>query len=462
MAACGGGRRPPLPVTQRTWSPKRHAIPLGTAGRPVWIRGVTVIDVRDGSRGAGRDLLIENGCIATLGASGSLTPPQGVEVYEAEGLYAIPGLWDMHTHLSSWGDAGRDIGFRLLLANGVTGVRDMGGFEGFLPRWRREIRQGAVGPRLFHVGQALSGPTATARSMVRIVTEADARAAVRRMKQAGADFIKVHDGLPAEVYPAVIEEARTAGLPVVGHAPRALTAKQVSDAGQKSIEHMFGIAAGWDGYFNPKAIRAPEERVTPAMRELFETLERNGTWVTPTTAVLLKVVRAADDAYDRWPRRRYAPYSLQGLWDVHRRRLLPDVSLEERRQYAEQELAIVGAMHRAGVKMLAGSDTGGDAFDAAPGFELHDELRMLVKSGLTPLEALKCATWNPAEFLEREDSYGSVEAGKTADLVILSADPTEDIGNLERIEAVVLRGNLYRREDLDELLKQAEELAKRM
>jgi imidazolonepropionase-like amidohydrolase len=280
------------------------------------------------------------------------------------------------------------------------------------------------------------------------------------MKALGADFIKVHRSVPAFVYPAIIREARAVGLPVVGHVPRAITAEVASRAGQKSIEHMFGVVGWFEDFFNPESIVSPQERVTPEMRELFEVLEQNETWVTPTTAVLLKIVQAQDESLDRWTRRRYAPHSLHSVWDRERARIRPNVSIEDRRRYAEQELAVIHEMHRAGVRILAGSDTGG--FDAAPGFELHDELRMMVRGGFTPLEALQCATVNPAEFLGILDSHGTVEAGKAADLVLLSGNPLLDIENLDRVEAVVVRGELFRREDLDRFLATAESLAREM
>jgi len=459
LAACT--TPPKIPIMQRSWSLKSNAIPRGVSRRPVLIRNVTVINVSDGSRDPAQDLLIEGERITAVGAAGALSVPKSAEVVDASGLYVIPGLWDMHTHLSAWGDAGRDLGFRMLLANGVTGVRDLGGYPEFLPRWRREISEGAVGPRIFYAWQAFSGPWVAGHTThVWISNETEAQEAVRRMKQVGADFIKVHDSLPLSVYPSIVSEAKAVGLPVVGHVPRALTAKQVSDSGQESIEHMVGIAGSWEDFFNPESVRPPAEQVTSEMRELFKVLRENGTWVTPTATVLGKIVYATDDSRDRWPRRRYAPYSLHGPWDRERKLIKPEVSIVDRQRYAEQELAIVHAMYRAGVRVLAGSDTG--AFDAAPGFDLHDELGMLVKAGLTPLEALQCATSGPAEFLGILDSHGGVASGKVADLVLLSADPTQDIANLERIEAVVLRGDLYRHDDLDRFLETVENLAKNL
>ncbi len=456
LAACASPLRPHL--TERSWSPKTNAIPGGLAGRAALIRNVIVVDMADGSRNSASDLLIEGDRITALGATGSLRVPKSAKVVEAAGLYVLPGLWDMHTHLSAWGDAGRDLGFRMLLANGVTGVRDLGGFSDYLPRWRRQILAGAVGPRLYFAVRAFSGPSVLWGTHIGLSNETKAREAVRLMRRLGADCIKVHDSLDASIYPAVMNEATALGLPVVGHVPRALNAKQVSDAGQKSIEHMFGIAGGLEDFFNPDSIRAPQERITPEMSELFRVLRENGTWVTPTTAVLRKIVHAQDDSLDRRARRRYAPRSLHASWDRERKLIKPRVSIDDRRRYAAQELAIVHAMYRAGVKLLAGSDTG--AFDAAPGFDLHDELRMLVQAGLTPLEALRCATRNPAEFLGILDSHGAIVPGKAADLALFAADPTQDIQNLESIEMVVLRGKIYRRRDLDRLLETVETLAK--
>ena len=291
LVACGS--RPERPaITERTWSHKLYEIPHGISGRPIAIRNVTVIDVNGGPPKPAQDLLIEDGRLAAIQPAGTVEIPDPAEVIDATGLFVMPGLWDMHVHLSAWGDAGRDLGFRLLLANGVTAVRDLGGFPGFLPRWRQEIELGAVAPRLWYSGQALSFPGAPFETHVPVGGEPEARRIVRRMKSIGADFIKVHSGVPALAYPAVISEARSLGLPVVGHVPRALTAAVVAEAGQKSIEHMFGIAGRFEDFFNPSSLVSPGEIVTPEMRQLFETLKANNTWVTPTTAVLLKVLQA--------------------------------------------------------------------------------------------------------------------------------------------------------------------------
>ena len=178
------------------------------------------------------------------------------------------------------------------------------------------------------------------------------------------------------------------------------------------------------------------------------------------STVFLKVINAQDDSFDRWARRKYAPYSLHGRWDQERKQFRSNVSTEDRKRYAKFELEIIGEMHRAGVRLLAGSDTG--AFDTSPGFELHDELQMLVEAGLTPAEVLRCATSGAAEFLNLLDSRGTVEPGKAADLLLLDENPLVDSDNLQRINTVFLNGELYRRDDLDTMLATAERLAKQL
>jgi hypothetical protein len=313
LAGCGApaGGTPERPaITERSWGPEVNPLPHGFAAAPIIFTNATVIRVTGDPPTVAQDLMVEAGRIAAISPTGTAPLPSDAELIDATGLFVVPGLWDMHTHLSAWGDAGRDLGFRLLLANGVTGVRDLGGFPGFLPRWREEINQGAVGPRLYYAGQAFSGPGVQWDSHIGVGGESEAREAVRRMKRIGADFIKVHRGVPALLYPAIVDEARIVGLPVVGHVPRALTAEYVSESGQKSIEHLFGIAGWFEDFFLPESIVDAERRVTPEMRQLFAVLRRNETWVTPTTAVLLKIVQAQDESLDRWDRRRYAPHSL--------------------------------------------------------------------------------------------------------------------------------------------------------
>ena len=458
LAACQDHPTAP-PIIERTWGYERNAIPHGLAG-PFLIQNVSVVDVASGTVQDGRDVVVEGGRVKAVTEGGTATAATSTKTINGTGKYVIPGLWDMHVHLSAWGDAGRDIGFRLLLANGITGVRDMGGFPGFLPRWRDEIENGAVAPTVLYTAQAFSFPGVPFPAHYGTDSPGEARAAVRRFKSLGASFIKVHQGVPAHVYTALTSEAQALGLPVVGHTPRALTGEQVSNAGQRSIEHMFGIVGRFDDFFRPRSIKPLAEAKTPELLRLFETFKANGTWVTPTTAVFLKVINAQDDSFDRWARRKYAPYSLHGRWDQERKQFRSNVSTEDRKRYAKFELEIIGEMHRAGVRLLAGSDTG--AFDTSPGFELHDELQMLVEAGLTPAEVLRCATSGAAEFLNLLDSRGTVEPGKAADLLLLDENPLVDSDNLQRINTVFLNGELYRRDDLDTMLATAERLAKQL
>ena len=271
LAACQDHPTAP-PIIERTWGYERNAIPHGLAG-PFLIQNVSVVDVASGTVQDGRDVVVEGGRVKAVTEGGTATAATSTKTINGTGKYVIPGLWDMHVHLSAWGDAGRDIGFRLLLANGITGVRDMGGFPGFLPRWRDEIENGAVAPTVLYTAQAFSFPGVPFPAHYGTDSPGEARAAVRRFKSLGASFIKVHQGVPAHVYTALTSEAQALGLPVVGHTPRALTGEQVSNAGQRSIEHMFGIVGRFDDFFRPRSIKPLAEAKTPELLRLFETFK---------------------------------------------------------------------------------------------------------------------------------------------------------------------------------------------
>jgi Amidohydrolase family len=282
------------------------------------------------------------------------------------------------------------------------------------------------------------------------------RGIVRALKQVGVDFIKVHRRVPRDSYFAIIDEAKKQGLTVVGHIPMTVRPEEASDAGQL-IEHeetLFeGIfAAGLTAAQLPDAIH--QFLASGAADTLFARFVRNRTPVTSTLTAWRYLIEHPDTSWLSDPRMRYVARSLK---EAARR--APAVSAEElpvvkRTVAAYRE--VLGQMNRSGVIILAGSDIGGARI---PGFSLHDELVTLADAGLTPLQALRAATLNPSRILNKEGDFGSVTPGKRADLVLLDADPLDDIHNTQRITAVVLGGKLLRRADLDELLRTGEEMA---
>ena len=423
---------------------------------------VAVVDVRGGGVRESLEVEVRGDTIAAIGPAGTLAA-SGLPVYDAGGKYLIPGLWDMHVHVHAASF------LPLMVAEGVTGVREMGDDPETISGWRDDVRRGGLlGPRIVMAGRILDGPQPVWPAIsLAIHDTAEARAAVDHAKQAGWDFVKVYNNLPREAYFAIVAEARRQGLAVEGHVPRALTAGEASDAGQASIEHLTGVlqacatdtnlwAEGDDGRMALGAY-VPERA-----RALFARFARNGTWQCPTLVLKRALAGTLDPAEQDDDRLTYVPAWIRRSWDPQanfRTRGRRPVYFELQRRLLEKDMEIVRDMRAAGVRFLAGTDLGNPYL--YPGFSLHDELRLLVQAGLTPLEALRAATLGPAEFLGMADSLGAVEPGKVADLVLLDANPLADIGNVDRIAGVCLRGRFLSRATREALLVQAAAAARR-
>jgi imidazolonepropionase-like amidohydrolase len=428
---------------------------------------LTVIDVRDGTTRPDTTVLIAGNRIQDVGPSTAIRLPKHAQVVNARGRFLIPGLWDMHVHALWDAERPREF-FPLFLANGVTGVREMGGPMPVADqvRWRQDVANGTVmGPRLVIAGPFVDGPHAIWPGSIKVSTAEEGRQAVDALQAGGVDFIKVYSQIPRGAYFAVAEEARKDRIPFAGHVPLEVDVSEASIEGQKSIEHLMGILL----HCSSKA----DELKADLMRgvninqlndqmvdtydlekaaTLFALFVKNGTWQTPTLTIrharpYLQELQAAND-----PRLKYMPKSIVDSWgakDDKRQPANAEVATSRKRLF-QKEMDVVGAMHRAGVRFLAGTDTPNPY--CFPGFSLHDELAFMVKAGLTPLEALQAATINPAEFLGLSDSVGTIEKSKIADLVLLDADPLKDIANTKSITAVITNGRFLDRAALDGLL----------
>lgn len=412
-------------------SAQRAAVPP-----PVALRDVTVIDTTGDPPRSHMTVLITGSRITGIGPARTLALPAATRVVDGRGKYLIPGLWDMHVHLTH----NRDGMIPLFIANGVTGIRDMGGNLELIDGIRAKIAEGVlVGPRLIRAGPFVEGPGHEwhpVSSRMSVTTEAEARQAVATLKARGVDFIKVHVGLSVEMLRVVADEAKKQGLPMVGHAT--VTPAQASDAGQIGIEHH--VLSG-----NAEADRA-----------LIAKFLANGTWISPTLTEVINAQNPIDD-----PRLRYIPRSIRAMWDKNWpvKARTPEEVAAVRKERAAKALDETRQLARAGVPLLAGTDSG--FRDLFPGFSLHDELAFMVQAGLTPLEALQTATINPAKFLGTLDSEGTIAQGERADLVLLEGNPLEDVNRTRKIAGVVVAGRYLSRGDLDKMLAQIEALAAR-
>ena len=412
------------------------------------ITHVAVVHVENGMLLADRTVTMAGDRVQSV-VPGTAAIPQGARVIDGQGKYLIPGLWDMHTHLSY----ARSSAFLALIANGVTYVRDVGSRLSEIDEWRGEIAVGhLVGPLIVRAGPMLNGREFN-RYQLAVTNAADARATVRALEKAGVDLIKVHRQTPREAYFAVAEEARRLSLPLAGHIPVTVTPAEASNAGQTTIEHAETLFEGtFTAALNGESLSEAISRWrnSTAAQELFTTFVKNGTVVDPTLVTGRRAIAWLENQID--PRDKYIAAS--GLRDPAVTALRQDAPklLAERRPVIAELEAVVGQMHRAGVRLVTGTDL---AFAILhPGFSVHDELQALVDVGLTPAQALRAATLNPAQLFPKLDA-GDVAAGKRANLVLLDGNPLEAIRNVGRIRAVVLAGRLYDRAALGRLLAEA-------
>jgi imidazolonepropionase-like amidohydrolase len=464
----------------------------------VAIRGITVVDVRDGSLHPGHTVLVVGNRIAAVGPVREVAVPDDADVVEAPGLYLIPGLWDMHVHSvanvalarSVKSVAPQDWHFALFLAHGVTGVRNMG--DGTVDVTlelskliRRQLAEGSLRgpPRFLTAGPTIDGDPYLGGSQKLVVrTGPDAQTAVERLASNGADLIKVYENLSREAYFAIMDEARRRGIPVDGHVPFRVTSEEAADAGQRTAEHPEALAAGCSTAAQAERERFAGElasynglggttdlllmqirhyralydsRDPSACALAFKMYRENGVAVATDLLVYHHIVHA-EQLLSETARMQLVPESIRRDW----KNFVDSTALQEfqsiLRPIIPLELENVGLANKAGVVLLAATDV--EFPMGVPGLALHEELVRLVEAGLTPLEALQAATLNPTRVLKMANTLGSIEPGKLADLVLLDANPLEDIRNTQKIRAVVADGRLYRRADLNQLLFEVQKL----
>ncbi len=424
------------------------ALPAGA--QTIVFQHSTIVDVTGGSLRPGVAVTVADGRIAAIQPGSAAEIPAGARVIDATGKFLIPGLWDMHVHLDSQATA-----VPALLAHGITGIREM--YSGIpiatLLAWRAKPEN----PRIAVPG-FLDGPllrTSGVPPDAFAVGNADeATFAVDVLASRGADFLKVYNDLPREAYLAIAQESKRLGIPFLGHVPEAISPLEASEAGQRSQEHLINILLACSareeelrkeriatmndpaisgqqrmlrlGFPDPQGLFDTYDEAKAAA--LFQTFVKNGTWHTPTLALLRSYLADKNRARKMTYMQDLSPEEFDS-WIARIGALL------------ERHKKLVRDMHQAGVEFLAGTDTG-PSTPVLPGSGLHDELELFVESGFTPLEALQTATLNPARYFGKQQSMGTIEVGKVADLLVLDANPLDDIRNTRKIHTVVLRGRV--------------------
>ena len=451
------------------------------------IKHVKVIDATGRGPEPNMTVIVDGDRIVAVSPSRRTHIPRKAVVVDGTGKFLIPGLWDMHVHGAS--DDRAPWSHLLFLANGVVGVRDMSGPPD-AHAWRATNSSSEdPSPTIYLGSPIIDGPNPAWPDSIVVTNESQGRDVVEQQRERGADFIKVYSRLSRDAYFAIADEAKKCGIPFEGHVPESVTAAEASDAGQKSIEHLTRVADACskeeksidsemqrqESLFRTsgatmaqkidsgKGIIRLNMRVVESFDEdtakaLFALFVKNRTWQCPTLTLLRAQIDDPLIAND--PRLKYLSREVRAKWDAGYYKNVPPepraalVKLSKL-QFDESE-RLVGLMYRAGVPILAGTDAMNP--QCFPGFGIHDELALLVDAGLSPIAALQAATRNAAEFMGQLDRRGTIEVGKTADLVLLDKDPLADIHNTRSIQAVVLSGKLYSRRALDEMLAKAQTL----
>jgi imidazolonepropionase-like amidohydrolase len=451
---------------------------------PLAITHVTLIDATGADPKPDVTVIVADQKIQSIAASSTAQLPKDAQVIDATGKFLIPSFTDFHLHLTGAGEpaGSREFFIPLLLANGITTVRDMGGYLQSLVPLRKEILNGKrVGPEIFFAGPYLDGDPPSFQPSLVVTNATQATDDVQSLVAQGVDFIKVQSILSRTAYFAIAAAAKQQHISFVGHVPDRVTAAEASDAGQKSIEHLTGIlraCSSVEPRLMEEQFRGAPKNETPAgsharetawERELLSTysektcdaliakFQTNHTWQTPTLVLL------RHDAYPT-PQSdaavadllKYAPKSMVQRWQGVRKKqdqLSSPGDFDLRNQLFERSSQVVTRMQIGGVGILAGTDSA--APELIPGFSLHEELALLTQASLSPMQALQAATKNPADFMGVIQKQGTVEVGKNADLLLLDADPLADIRNTEKIRALVIHGRLLDRAALDNLLTQA-------
>jgi hypothetical protein len=452
--------------------------------RPVVFRNVTLIDMRSEQPKPNMTVLISGNRILEIGRR--IKVPKNTEVVDASGKFLIPGLWDNYTFTLDYellAVKNKFPFFELLVAHGVTGVRDAGTAMDMAEaaKLRGDISAGQIlAPRLFYAGRVLTGRE-PARVSARFISNSqvvktveEARAAVESLAGGGVDHIKAEKSLPPELLKEVIITAHKFKLPVVA-VPQSFVL-DATKAGLDCVEHMVEV---WrtstkqrDEYYalarGEKSMTVDEqyaffggmEMDMPYYNETLRTLARNKTFVATNNAQFDTFI--GDFELFDVSRRRFKTKAQLGRLEAkiaERERQIRNKDFRMLDSSRKNNLQRILDLQQAGVMLLAGTQLSSGSV-GTPGLVLHDELALLVRAGLSPFEALKTATVNPAIFMRREKDLGTIEKGKLADFILLDANPLADISNTRKINAVVVNGRYLSREVIDKMLSEVEAKAK--
>ena len=400
------------------------------------IRNVTVIAMNGITPPMKQNVIVRDGKIESVSPKVAKMP-EGTKVIDGTGKFLIPGLAEMHGHIpppTAPADAIEDTLF-LYLANGITTVRGMLGHPGQLDLRERAASGALASPNLDLAGPSFNG------SSVKSVEEAVER--VRQQKKEGWDLLKVHPGLTREVYDAMAKTAREEKIRFGGHVPEDVGLLHALEMGQETFDHIDGYAEYLD------ADKGPLDK--KKLQDVVKRTRQAGAWIVPTSALWEVLFGGVPlETLQAYPELRYVSQASVDSWTKSYEERMKEIPREAAKNLLENRTKIIEALHEGGVRILMGTDAP-QQFSVA-GFSLHRELRRMEAAGMTPYEVLRSGTKNVGDYFmpaAKQDGFGTIEIGKRADLVLLDADPLDDLRALEQIAGVMVRGRWFSREDIE-------------
>ena len=447
----------------------------GCARRPtklpiydVVINHVTIIDVATGALQPNQVVAISRGKIVEV-QTADKDSYAAKQYVNGNGRYLIPGLWDMHVHFRG-GDslaAANKKSLTLFLAHGVTTVRDAGGdLTPSIMQWRQEMEAGRIaGPRIFTSGPKIDGPGAYWPGSLEVETPAQISRALDSLQRLKVDYVKIYDSrISGEAYLNTISQAQRRGLKTTGHMPYSVTLGEAVKRGLDATEHLYYVFKACSGKEDSLTALVRASLKTPkplglfatlpavydtyspaAASRIFKLMAKRHTAVVPTLYIGKTLAELPDNDHARDSLRAYIDPKIQATYArrLASARQQPLAAREFTKKLETRFMSLVPQLQAAGVPILAGSDSGPFNSFIYPGASLQEELILLVRAGLTPLQALQAATTNGARFMGVAERTAAIAVGRDADLVLLTANPLENIANIKQIDAVVSRGKAY-------------------
>jgi imidazolonepropionase-like amidohydrolase len=408
----------------------------------VVFKNVNVISMTSPKVAAGQTVIVTDGKIGSiLGAGAMVKLPESAKVVDATGKFLMPGLAEMHGHIPAPNSPPGlvDDVLYLYLAAGITTVRGMLGHDGQINLREYQKKGELIAPNLYVAGPSFNGNS--------INSPEEAIAKVKLQKKEGWDLLKVHPGLTRAEYDAMAKTAKAEGMRFAGHVPEEVGLLHAIEMGHETFDHIDGYLEYLEGDKGP---------VDPKkLADIVKRSRQAGVWIVPTSAlweVLFNAVPLAE--LQAYPELKYVPAQAVATWSKMYNEREAKIDKKEAKTVIENRTRILRALHEGGVKILMGTDAPQQF--SVPGFSLHRELLRMKAAGMSNYEILKSGTVNVGEYFKSQDDFGTIEPGKRADLVLLSANPLTDISNVSKIQGVMVRGRWIPREEIDARLAKIE------